>query len=185
MTDKLINQVDTEPLSAFDGSMVIETLDSDNVSRYGDLNTLKGFINSLIDASEITAGELADAILSSNIPRLDTKNIFTKANATTVVSLTSGSTVSIDASLSNTFRLVAGTSFTLANPTNLADGQTILIRILQDGGGSRAITYGSMYKFPSGADKLLSTAANASDMLTCEYDSTDGTLNCTLLKGFG
>lgn len=62
---------------------------------------------------------------------------------------------------------------TLANPTNLKKGSYILI-VKQDATGNRTITtWGSAYKFPSGVKPVLSTAANAVDLISFYCDGTN------------
>lgn len=100
------------------------------------------------------------------------------------VALTSGATVNTNAALSNNFTLTAAHTFTLANPTNLADGMVLNFRIKQDATGSRVITWGSKFKFPGGTTGVLSTAAGAVDFVSCYYDGPSDTLDCVLNKGF-
>lgn len=101
-----------------------------------------------------------------------------------VVALSDGATILIDASLANNFRVTLGGNRTLGNPLNLIDGQVFNIRIKQDGTGSRTLTYGTMFKFPGGTAPVLSTAANALDFMSCQYDAADGTLICVMNKDF-
>lgn len=101
-----------------------------------------------------------------------------------VVTLTDAATIVVDASLGNNFRVVLGGNRTLGNPVGLIDGQVINFRIKQDGGGGRTLGYGSMYKFPGGTAPVLSTAANALDFMSCQYDAADGTLICVMNKDF-
>jgi hypothetical protein len=101
-----------------------------------------------------------------------------------VVSLTDGATISVDASLGDNFRVTLGGNRTLANPTNLVNGQVLNFRIAQDGTGSRTLSYGTKYKFPGGTTPILTTTASAHDFMSCQYDSTDDTLYCVLNKDF-
>lgn len=101
-----------------------------------------------------------------------------------VVTLTDAATIDINAALGNNFRVVLGGNRTLANPTGLIDGQVFNVRILQDGTGGRTLAYGSMYAFPGGAAPVLSTAADALDFMSCQYDAADGTLICVMNKAF-
>lgn len=105
----------------------------------------------------------------------DTFNIFT---------LTDAASIAVDASVYSNFRVVLGGSRTLANPTGLFNGQQLFFRIKQDATGNRTLNYGSMYKFPGGTLPVLSTGANALDVLSCQYDSTDNSLVCIVNKGF-
>lgn len=101
-----------------------------------------------------------------------------------VTALTDGATISVDATLSNNFRVTLGGNRTLANPTGLIDGQVINFRIKQDATGGRTLAYGTMYKFPGGSAPVLSTAANALDFMSAQYDATDSTLVCVMNKAF-
>ena len=101
-----------------------------------------------------------------------------------VVTLTDAATINIDASLGNNFRVVLAGNRTLANPTGLIDGQVFNVRIKQDGTGSRTLAYGTKYKFPGGTAPVLSTAGNALDFMSCQYDATDDTLICVTNKAF-
>jgi hypothetical protein len=111
-------------------------------------------------------------------------NVYTKSQSVTPSALTSGASIALDASLSNNFKLVLGVNATLANPTNPTDGMVVNIRIRQDATGSRTLAYGTAYKWPGGAAGVLSTAANAVDLLSMYYDSTDAVWACVLQKGF-
>ncbi len=142
-------------------------------------NAVFGVVKSADSANiSIAAGVIN---VGSNIPKLNAVNTFTKAIRTTPVALTSGSSIAVDASLSNVFTLTIGTNGTLANPTNLGAGRYTFV-IKQDPTGSRTLAYGSNYIFASGADKVLSTAANTINVLRCVSDGTS--LYCSLAKNF-
>lgn len=99
--------------------------------------------------------------------------------------LTSGTTVTPDCDLGLNMRLVLAHNMTLANPTNLVDGDVINLRIKQDGTGSRLLSaVGSKWKFPGGTLPVLSTAANAVDLISGSYDSTDDTIAAVCSKAF-
>lgn len=90
-----------------------------------------------------------------------------------VVSLTDATTISIDASLGNNFRVTLGGNRTLANPTNALDGQTLTFEVIQDATGSRTLAFGS--KFAFGTDITgctLTTTASKRDFITVYYNST-------------
>jgi hypothetical protein len=112
------------------------------------------------------------------------QNVWEANQRVVPVALVSGATVNVDAALSNTFTLTAAHTFTLANPTNLADGMILNFRFKQDATGGRVVTWGSKFKFPNGAAGVLSTAANAVDFMSCYYDGPSDTLDCVLNKAF-
>lgn len=99
------------------------------------------------------------------------------------LALLDGATIEVNAALATTCRVTLAGNRTLANPTNLTNGQQLFFRIKQDGTGSRTLAYGSKYKFPGGS-ATLTTTASALDILSCQYDATDDTLACVLNKAF-
>jgi hypothetical protein len=77
-----------------------------------------------------------------------------------------------------------GGNYSLANPTNGKDGQSGKIEITQDATGTRTLSYGANWLFSGGVDPILSTAANARDVLFYEV-LADGKLFGSLAKGLG
>lgn len=110
------------------------------------------------------------------------EDLITRLNGfTKPVTLLDGATINVNAAIGSTFRVTLGGNRTLANPTNLTDGQQLFFRVKQDGTGSRTLAYGSKYKFPGGAP-TLTTTASALDIIACQYDATDDTLACVISK---
>lgn len=99
--------------------------------------------------------------------------------------LTDGATVTPDFGAGFNFEWTIGGNRTLANPTNAKPGQSGTIRVTQDATGSRVISYGNNWRFPSGSATggVLSTAANAIDIIAYTV-GTDGLIYATLSKGF-
>jgi len=75
--------------------------------------------------------------------KTDVAQTFTASQRGEITTLTSASTVTPDFAASNNFTLTLGQNLTLANPTNLVVGQSGSIFLIQDGTGSRTITWGS------------------------------------------
>lgn len=131
----------------------------------------------------ITTAKLADAavtaakIASTAVTRakLDLSNI----NA--ISALTDGATITPDFATATNWSVTLGGNRTLANPTNLAAGQSGCIFISQDGSGSKTLAYGNAWDFPGGTAPTLSTAANAVDVLVFAVRST-GSIAAQLLK---
>jgi hypothetical protein len=94
-------------------------------------------------------------------------------------------TINIDASAGRTVLVGALTGpVTIANPTNLTDGQTVVIRLVQDATGGRVATWGNMFRFEGGTS-ALSTGANAIDRFVGQYLAGPGTIAGSLKLGFG
>jgi hypothetical protein len=104
--------------------------------------------------------------------KTDVTQTFTKAQRGGIVALTDGATITPDFSAGNNFSVTLGGNRTLANPTNIAAGQSGAIVITQDGTGSRTLAYGSYFKFPSGSAPVLTTTASAVDVLVYFVESS-------------
>lgn len=81
-------------------------------------------------------------------------------------------------------RTLTGTS-TLANLAYAREGEGFYIRLKQDGTGSRALSFGTGYKFVGGTP-TASTAANAVDAVSgVVIDAATPLYDCVFLKGIG
>lgn len=114
---------------------------------------------------------------------LATYNTWTANQRVAPVVLTDAATITTDALVSNSFRVTLGGNRTLANPTNLADGMKLNWVIVQDATGSRTLTFGSAFNWGGAGAPVLSTAANAIDMISAYYDAASGKLLATFRKG--
>lgn len=95
---------------------------------------------------------------------------YRQALAPTVVALTFGASIALQADLGNVFTVtLTASTGTLANPTNPQDGQTIRVRVIQGAGGSFTLAYGTAYDFGAAGAPTLSTAAGKVDILGFEY----------------
>lgn len=97
---------------------------------------------------------------------LNAAQSFTKAQRGAIVALTDGATITPDFSAGNNFSVTLGGNRTLANPTNVVAGQSGVIAVTQDATGSRTLAYGANFDYTGGSAPVLSTAANAVDLLT-------------------
>ena len=88
------------------------------------------------------------------------------------VTLTDASTIATDASMANHFRVTLTGNRTLGNPTNAADGQTVIWELIQDATGSRTITLGSAFRFGTDISGVtLTTTPSKRDYLGAMYNS--------------
>ena len=97
--------------------------------------------------------------------KTDVAQTFTASQRGEITTLTSGSTVTPDFAASNNFTLTLGENLTFANPTNCTAGQSGSIFLIQDGTGSRTITWGCYFDWAGGTPPTLSTAAGSVDRL--------------------
>jgi hypothetical protein len=104
--------------------------------------------------------------------KTDVAQTFTAAQRGAYVTLTDAATIAPDLSLGNQFQVTLGGNRTLGAPTNVVAGQSGVIRVVQDGTGSRTLAYNSVFKFPGGTALTLTTTANAVDLLVYHVEST-------------
>jgi hypothetical protein len=61
----------------------------------------------------------------------------------------------------------------MAAPTNaVGSGQYISILVIQDGTGSRTLSWNAVYEFTADTAPTLTTTANYGDLFTFRYNST-------------
>ena len=90
-----------------------------------------------------------------------------------ITTLTDAASIVMNMATNNQFVVTLGGNRTLAAPTNLTVGQTGHIYCIQDGTGSRTLGYNSVFQFAGGSDPVLTTGANAVDLLVFSVRATD------------
>lgn len=119
-----------------------------------------------------SGGTLTPAQLPANVARLDAVQAFSKQHNTAGGALTDGASIAWNLDDAQTASVTLGGNRTLANPTNMAARGTYLLIVKQDATGGRTLAYGSAFKWPGGLAPVLSTAANAVDILSFVSDGT-------------
>lgn len=109
-----------------------------------------------------------------------------KGTATVNLSPVSG-VVTVNGALSNVFYLTLNDNITqMANPINPVNGQTINIHLKQPVAGGKVIqAWGDQWTFTNKINPVLSTAGNAHDMLSCQWNEVDGKMHCSFLPNYG
>ena len=108
----------------------------------------------------LTASDIADDLITS-----------AKLNYTEST-LTDQATVTWDASTQDVCKLTLGGNRTLAAPTNNTTGQFISILVIQDGTGSRTLTWNATYEFTGDEAPTLTTTANKGDLFIFKYNGS-------------
>jgi hypothetical protein len=85
--------------------------------------------------------------------------------AVEIATLTDAATITPDFGANQNFTVTLGGNRTLANPTNIVVGQTGSIFLVQDGTGSRTLSFGTYYDFAGGTAPTISTTAAAVDRI--------------------
>lgn len=91
----------------------------------------------------------------------------------TTQTLTDAATVAWDVALGPVAKVTLGGNRTLGAPASLQDGGTYILRVTQDGTGSRTLAYNAVFKWPGGVAPTLSTAVGAIDVLTFVSNGTN------------
>ena len=100
-----------------------------------------------------------------------------------ITTLTDAASIAVDFLTGNNFMVTLTDNRTLAAPSNATAGQTGYIYIAQDGTGNRTLGYNTVYKFVSGSAPVLTTTANAMDMLVYSARSAT-TIDAVMLHDF-
>ncbi len=108
----------------------------------------------------LTASDIADDLITS------AKLNYSEAT------LTDQATVTWDASTQDVCKLTLGGNRTLAAPTNSTTGQFISILVIQDGTGSRTLTWNAVFEFASDTAPTLTTTANLGDVFVFRYNGS-------------
>ena len=87
------------------------------------------------------------------------------ALAPTITTLTDGATITPNFQTSCNFTVTLGGNRTMANPSAMTVGQSGSIFIVQDGTGSRTLSWGSYWDFIQGSAPTLTTTASAIDRI--------------------
>ena len=81
------------------------------------------------------------------------------------VTLTDTANITLNLNNGINFKVTIAGNRTLTNPTNVKEGQTGRIRVIQSAYGSNTLAFGSAYVFANNTAPYLSTAAGAEDIL--------------------
>lgn len=128
------------------------------------------FVNNV--AVPLAVGDLQGSVeLRYDLPRLAWTVMSGLLPSVVYQSLTYAATITWNPALGSASSVVMTGNPTIANPINLIVGTYVLV-LQQDATGSRTVTWGTAFKFPGGVKPVLSTAANAIDILTFFSDGT-------------
>jgi hypothetical protein len=117
--------------------------------------------------------EGGDANVGLNIATKGTGLIkFDNAAYNNEVALTDGATVNWAVNTSPVAKVTLGGNRTIAAPSGGATGQFVSLLIIQDGTGSRTVTWNAVYEFASDTAPTLTTTANKGDLFVFRYNGT-------------
>lgn len=182
------------------GLLTSSTADTNYLSKSG--GTMTGALEIGTAGSLVFEGSTADAFettlavtdptadrtatlpdASGTLALLSLAQTYSAAQRGTITALTDGATITPNFASSNHFSVTLGGNRILANPSNLTAGQSGVIFITQDATGGRTLSYGTQWDFADGNPPVLSTAANAVDLLAYAVRTTSS-IQAILIKNF-
>ena len=130
----------------------------------------------IVDSNKDTSGirnlTITGTLNSGTPALLATAQEFTATQNFNETTLTDASTIAWDASANQVTKVTLGGNRTLGAATNQVQGGVYVLTIIQDGTGSRTVTFNSTYKF-SASVPTLSTTASTRDILVFLSDGTN------------
>ena len=145
------------------------------------VNTKSNKASNLSDlASAATARTNLGVAIGSDVQAFDADNVvkdvaneYTKTQNFNATGLTDGATIAWDSSVHQVCSVTLAGNRTMAAPTNQVDGGFYHLTILQDGSGSRTMTWNAVFKWPSDTAPTLTTTASQQDELTFRSNGTN------------
>jgi hypothetical protein len=108
----------------------------------------------------LTASDIADDLITS------AKLNYSEAT------LTDGSSIDWNAATQDVCKVTLGGNRTLNAPTNPTTGQFISLLAIQDGTGSRTLSFNAIYEFKDDTAPTLTTTASKGDVFVFRYNGS-------------
>ena len=97
---------------------------------------------------------------------------FTRAALHPEATLTDASTIAWDVGTSPVAKVTLGANRTLGAGTNAQTGQFVSLLVIQDGTGSRTLTFNAAYEFKDDTAPTLTTTASKGDLFVFRYNGS-------------
>ena len=174
-------EIDGASLDISGNADIDGTLETDALSIASTTVTSTAAELNILDGVTSTAAELNYSDLATLGTTAASKVFTADANGLTKVSgavlntedtLTDGSTIAWDVIASPVAKVTLGGNRTFAAPsgTTPAAGQFVSLLLIQDGTGSRTITWNAVYEFAADTAPTLTTTANLGDLFVFRYN---------------
>lgn len=150
-----------------------------------------GGITNFASREETDAGVILDKALNPDVgayayDRLRWPNQHEAGKGTAAVALTPvAGVVTLDTFLSNVFELDLTENVTFADSPGMFSGQVVNTLIRQNATGGWTADFGPMWTFVNRVDPTITPDANATDMLSCQWDATRSKWRCALQPNYG
>jgi len=123
--------------------------------------------------SSITITGLSTSATGTVLTLSDSNILFAKKGYFAEQTLTDGATIDWNLSTQQVAKVTLAGNRTLNAPTNQQAGAFYSLAIIQDGTGSRTLTFNSVYKFTGATAPTLTTTASAKDIIIFKSDGTN------------
>jgi hypothetical protein len=123
--------------------------------------------------SSVSITGLSTSATGTVLTLSDANILFAKKGYFAEQTLTDGATIDWNLSTQQVAKVTLAGNRTLNAPTNQQAGAFYSLAIIQDGTGSRTLTFNSAYKFTGAAAPTLTTTASAKDIIIFKSDGTN------------
>ena len=123
--------------------------------------------------STVSITGLATSASGTVLTLSDANILFAKKGYFAEQTLTDGATIDWNLSTQQVAKVTLAGNRTLNAPTNQQAGAFYSLAIIQDGTGSRTLTFNSAYKFTGATAPTLTTTASAKDIIIFKSDGTN------------
>jgi hypothetical protein len=147
-----------------------------NIVHLGDTNCYIGF-HATDQWRVVTSGverfEVNDTTVSVSNATFDVNGTFiTDKGYIAETTLTDGATIAWNMSTQSVAKVTLAGNRTVAAPTNGSSGQFASLLVIQDGTGSRTLTWNAVYEFAADTAPTLSTTGGKADLFVFRYNGT-------------
>ena len=123
--------------------------------------------------SSVSITGLSTSATGTVLTLSDSNILFAKKGYFAEQTLTDGATIDWNLSTEQVAKVTLAGNRTLNAPTNQQAGAFYSLAIIQDGTGSRTLTFNSAYKFTGATAPTLTTTASAKDIIIFKSDGTN------------
>jgi hypothetical protein len=123
--------------------------------------------------STVSIDGLATSATGTVLTLSDSNILFAKKGYFAEQTLTDGATIDWNLSTEQVAKVTLAGNRTLNAPSNQQAGAFYSLAIIQDGTGSRTLTFNSAYKFTGATAPTLTTTASAKDIIIFKSDGTN------------
>ena len=141
------------------------------------------YVRASVYSSIVAEKTFTAPVIFTSAVRMDGLVSLSGAVKSHITTLTDAASITTDFNTANMFMVTLAGNRTLAAPSNATTGQTGSIYVVQDGTGSRTLSYNTAWRFAAGSVPVATTAASAVDLLIYNARSAT-TIDAVMLLDF-